>query len=370
MTLNKLPAQNSATTPRGIVRINGAPLPGWIEFSVDNNTHRQADTWRVSYACGLLPKAQNAAWLSAQTRMEVEIFAGYPTNPNQFSVSDLTSLVLGYCDRQDFDPERNVIEMSGRDLTSEMIDAKAGEKFVNQKASAIVKTIAARHGWTTDIDDTSALDGTYFEVDHARLRNAATEWDLLCELADDYGYDVWMTGKTLHFKVQDSANTGIYMIKWTPPSANLGYPLANAKTLKFSRDHMLARAKITVKVNSWNLKNKQKFTGTTTATKSAGAGSKSLTYTYNMPGLTQAQVNGIAKAKLKGIIRNEMCLRASMPADNVLTTRALVQVSGTGTAYDQTYWPVSVSRRMSFDGGYTMDLDAKNHAQESVSDSN
>jgi phage protein D len=278
-------------------------------------------------------------------------------------------LVLGNCDRQEFDPWENVIELSGRDLTSEMIDAKAGEIFLNQKASAIAQTIAGRHGWTADVDDTSALDGTYFEIDHARLRHAATEWDLLCELADDYGYNVWMTGKTLHFKVQDSANSGVYMIRWVPRGAQSGAPQANAERLKFSRNLMLGKSNVTAQVNSWNLKNKKKFTGKSTAAKTGAGASGTLTYTYNQPGLTQDQVKKVAKAKLKGIIRNEMTLHASLPADNVLTTRALIQVAGTGTAYDQTYWPVNVSRRMSLDGGYTMDVEAKNHAPGTETDS-
>ena len=365
--LNTLPLQNTLRQPRGIVRVNGAALPGWIEWEVTNNTHRQSDTFRVCYACGKLPPNQNAAWLTAQAKIQIEIFAGFPQNPAGFDTSELTRWMIGNCDGQSFDQERNTIELCGRDLTSEMIDTKTSEKFLNQKASDIAKTIASRHGFTADVDDTGSPDGTFYEIDHARINNAATEWDLLTELADNEGYNVWMDGTTLHFKSQDASSTGTYMIRWTPPDAQRAFPRANAMNLKFSRNNMLSQKNTAVTVNSWNAKQKAKFSGQATASRLEASGT--LAYIYNEPGLTQDQASRRAKEKLKGIIRNEMTLNASLPADNILTVRALVQVEGTGTAYDQTYWPVSVRRRMSFEEGYRMELDAKNHAPETETDS-
>jgi phage protein D len=251
-------------------------------------------------------------------------------------------------------------------MTSELIDTKTSEKFQNQTAAQIVQTIAGRHGFTSDVDATGALDGTYFEVDHARLNNA-TEWDLLSELADIYGYNVWMDGTTLHFKSADASNTGVYMIQWVPAKPPLAFAQANVARLRFNRNNMISGKNTRVSVRSWNQKLKQKFTGQATATRPNAAGT--LNYVYNEPGLTQDQVNTRAKEKLKGIIQNEMTLSASLPADNILKARVLVQVSGTGTAYDQTYWPVSVSRKMDFEGGYTMELEAKNHSPETETDS-
>lgn len=364
--INVVPLKNALRQPRAIVQVNGAALPGWTEWEVNNNTHRQADTFRVVYACGKLPAGQNAAWLTGQGQIQVQIFAGFPQNPDSFTAAELTSLILGYCDRQSFDPEQNTIELNGRDLTSELIDTKTSEKFTNQTASQIATTIASRHGFTPDVDDSGSLDGTFYEIDYARLNNAATEWDILSELADDYGYNVWMDGKTLHFKSQDDSGAGIYAIQWTPRSAAQAFPQANVTMLRFSRNNMISQKTISVKVRSWNAKQKAKFIGTVTATKPNAAGT--LNYIYNEPGLTQDQVNARAKEKLRRIIRNEMSLSATLPGDNILNTRVLVQISGTGTAYDQTYWPVSVSRRMSGEG-YTMDLDAKNHSPETETDS-
>jgi hypothetical protein len=128
--LNTLPLVNAGRLPRGIVKVNGTALPGWVEWEVTNNTHRQADIFRVIYACGKLPPSQNAAWLTAQTNLQVAIFAGFPPNAQSFEASQLMQLILGYCDSMTFDPEKNTIEMTGRDLTSELIDTKTSEKFL------------------------------------------------------------------------------------------------------------------------------------------------------------------------------------------------------------------------------------------------
>ena len=62
------------------------------------------------------------------------------------------------------------------------------------------------------------------------------------------------------------------------------------------------------------------------------------------------------------ITRHERLLSAELPGDLELDSRSLVRLSGTGTSWDQAYYPESVTRRLSFEGGFTMSLRAKNHS--------
>jgi len=55
-----------------------------------------------------------------------------------------------------------------------------------------------------------------------------------------------------------------------------------------------------------------------------------------------------------------------LPGDNSLTTRGMVQLVGTGTDWDQFYYPDTVTRRISFEEGYRMELRAKNHSTQST----
>ena len=59
-------------------------------------------------------------------------------------------------------------------------------------------------------------------------------------------------------------------------------------------------------------------------------------------------------------------LNVSLPGDNRLTTRAMVQLVGTGSGWDQMYYPDAVTRHVSFEEGYRMDLRAKNHSPQST----
>jgi hypothetical protein len=51
---------------------------------------------------------------------------------------------------------------------------------------------------------------------------------------------------------------------------------------------------------------------------------------------------------------------AEMPGDSQLDCTKIVQVRGTGTAWDQNYFPDSVKRSMSDGDGYRMALTGKN----------
>jgi hypothetical protein len=59
-------------------------------------------------------------------------------------------------------------------------------------------------------------------------------------------------------------------------------------------------------------------------------------------------------------------LSASLPGDNKLSTRARVQLVGTGTDWDQYYYPDTITRYVSFEEGYHIELRAKNHSTQST----
>jgi phage protein D len=348
--------------------VQGAPLPGWVEWEVTNNTHRQTDTFRLVYAVnqgryagepGLTPAQANQ--LMGYSTIGVEILAGFPNDPVNFSASELQSFILGNADGLDFDPVENRIQISGRDLAAAMVDKKTSEKFVNQKASDIAKTIASRHGLTADIDEVPGLDGTFYEIDHTRLNSASSEWDLLCELAEDYNCNVWVDGQTLHFKNADEPTSGVYTIQWMSPYKARGFPLSNVAHITFHRNCTLAK-NVQVIVQSWNSKQKKAFTGSAEASKSGAV--ESQIYTYNEPGLSADQASSRAQKRLNAIVNNEMSMSASLPADNILNARMQVSVTGTGTPFDQIYYPASVTRHMSAEGGYTMSFEAKNTMSE------
>ena len=68
---------------------------------------------------------------------------------------------------------------------------------------------------------------------------------------------------------------------------------------------------------------------------------------------------------MEDISQHEVNLSAELPGDDLLSAQTPVQVFGTGTAFDQVYYPASIQRRYSLDEGYRMSLRARNFSPES-----
>lgn len=350
--LNSLNAPGRSLTrlPRVQVTVNGLQLTGIVEAEVTNNSHFAADTFRVVAAVSGLPPGLGPDYWGLSAGDQVGVSAGYD--------GALTPLILGQVDNVEYDPVRRTLALSGRDLSAPLIDAKTAEKFVNQTSSQIAETLAKRHGLTPSVKPTKTRAGSYYSTDNVVLTQEQTEWDLLIYLAQRENFDVWVSGTTLFFQPSPVEAALPYLLVWSEP------PQSNALDIRLERSQTLARDVI-VKVQSWNQKQQRSFVVTYKATqafKSQRVGGKAQTYSYVVPNLTRDEALKFAQAKAQEITRHERILTASLPGDNTLTTRAMVKLVGTGTAWDQNYYPDTVTRRISADQGYRMDLRAKNHS--------
>lgn len=363
-------AQKMVRNPRGMVKINGTPVAGWIDFEVDSNSYREADTFRVTFALSSLVAPLDASWFTSQTTIGVELLAGFPANPASYGGSDLDSLIVGNVDEVSFDPAQRTLELSGRDLTSLLIDAKTAEKWQNQTASEVATTIATRHGLTPVVTATTETMGRFYQIDHVSTTSVETEWDFLCGVAQQMQFVVYVKGHELHFEPAPDPTTAMqYPITWTNADAN-GTFQSNTKRVSFTRTLTVGKT-ISVTVRSWNAKQRKGFTasypvGHVHGIKPGKATSPAQNYSYIIPNLTQDQATKRAQSIYNDIIKHEMRLNAELPADNDLSILNVIPVSGTGTAFDQTYYPESITRRMSINAGYSMDVRARNHSNDVV----
>ena len=373
--INQLPASANVRQPRGVVKVNGTVMPGWLEFEIDNNAFFHADTFRCRFAASALPAEYGPAWWASQSAIFLELFIGFPDDVEAYSAADLDSFIYGQVDEVTYDPVGTFIEVSGRDKTADFIDAKTYEQFVNHTSSMIATELAARHGLTPVVTATSTKAGTYYAQENRRIPLDRSEWDLLTWLAQEEGFSVYVKGRDLHFEPQVQPDADQYALKWVDPApdSDQGAPIFNGTGIVCSRNLTLARD-IVVYVRSWNTKQKKGFTVKAQAShtkKAIGKGAAQAagaaqTYSFVKPGLTREQAQAMANARLKELSAHEMKISASLPGDNLLALTTLVSLSGTGTAFDQTYYPDSITRRISFAGGYKMHLSAKNHSPEST----
>jgi phage protein D len=368
-SLNSLPALPVARSPRAIVKVAGVIVPAWTGWSVDNNTFYQADTFRVQFAANALPAETDAAWFSDQSEAFVEIFAGFPADPINFSETDLTSLIYGRVDDIDYDPVSTTITLTGRDLTAAFIDAKTSIQYQNLTSSQIATKLAEAHGLTPVVTATKTRAGNIYAYDHVRQMDQRSEWDLISFLADEEGFLAYVKGRELHFEPRPEGDGDPYEIRWEVDEQ--GLPAANVEDLVLSRSLTVAKG-VTVVVRSWNAKQAKGFTayypskGKTTQPGKASPFGNQQIYTIVRGGLTQDQATQLAQRTHREITQHEMKLRARLPADDLLTTTTKLRLSGTNTKFDQDYYVDAITRSMSLSEGYAMTVSAKNHNPETV----
>ena len=368
----------AARAPRCIVKVGdtgpNVNMPGWLNVEVTNNNMTSADTFHVSFAASMLPDAYSVDWFSQLSDMYVSIYFGFPADPESYSTADLTQFIYGQVDSIEYDPAQCLIEVSGRDLTRVFIDTRSTQKYPNMTSSQIATNLAIKNGLTPVVTKTTTQVGKYYDIDHVTMTDERSDWELLMYLASLEDFIVYVRNKTLYFgpKPADVSQPVVsqYIIQWAPPKDGAGYATANVQSLSFQRALTVTRG-IQVIIRSWNAKQSKGFTSyfpskgrgvqVGKATPFGGA----QVFARTIPNLTQEQADRRAKSLYEQIVQHEMKLTAELPGDVILDTTSVIQVSGTGTAYDQIYYPDSITRRFSWDGGFSMNLSAKNMAPES-----
>ncbi len=331
--------------PRAFVIVNGTTL-NCISVDVSMSKTHKSDTFHCEIPFGALPSDMNEAWWSEQADISVQV--QFQTD----GTGGATQVFDGKVDRVGHNFDQRILSVQGRDKSAALIDSKSTEKFNNLSPDEIVKQIASRHGITVDAESVSSKGGKIYQIDYAKLTNRASEWTVITKLADLFGMTAYMTGGVLYWK-PIGEQLPVLDIAYVPPTA-ASYANGNFMTLKTSRNLILGRP-VKVKVQSWNHKEKKAYEHDA---EESGVGDP-LQYTYIEPGLTGDQTQKLAEKRLAENTSHELTFDLTMPGDPTVTPRYMMQLSGTGTAYDQQHEITSIEHSMSQQGGYRMTVSAK-----------
>lgn len=364
--------------PRLQVLIDGKPIPGAEEATWHSTSHFAPDTWHARFATGADSRYGLPWWdkLDVPTIVDIQAGLAAPNGSVQW-----TSLGQGQIDDLTAEPEHGTVTISGRDLGALMLEEPTAESFQNQTSAEIVQTIAARHGLTADVGETAGLTERFYQTDHTRETASAAsrntnEWDLLVRAAQAEGFNLYLTGKTLHFKPLPLLTDTPYVVVWSPATATAASPQSNG--IKLRLDHKLMLAKpVTVNVSSFHSRQGKtvKATASSTGAKSGGvvagnvftqSAKKPKVYNFVRPNLTQAQAQAMANQMLADITRHERNISWSEPATitadgTLITPRNVVRLQGTGTGFDQAYYVETVSTSIHF-AGFDMEITAKSQS--------
>ena len=337
----------------------------WIEIEVVTTTYYVSDSYHVRIPLQGQPAGFNLQYLMTQPMLTIDIYIGFPSNPDAFNTGDLTHVMTGDIDEMSIDPFNQVVSFSGRDLTSRFIDTKTYEKYANQTASNIAGQLAKKHGLGAVIQPTSGNVGTYYNNANTLMTKQTTEWDLLTFLAQQVGYVTYVALNDLIFAPQASVQqVEPFIIQYQPQTQSYGSPISNTKTLTFSRCFTLTKD-VTVYI-------RVPYSPLTGRAFTAKAGKKNPTinstsagnqiYTLTLAGLTPQQAQQKAQSLLSQITLNEIKMEATLPfpEGSILTKASPIQVIGTQSRLDQVYYSDTIIRRIAYGEGYTVEINAKN----------
>lgn len=357
--------------PRGIIKMNGQST-NFLGFEVQNQNHFSADEWHVELEAWQQKDGFGLSYWADASDVQIEILMGFLTEFDDVGAmpSSAESLLIGQVDNLEIDPITGNLRLSGRDLTAKLIDAKTTEKYPDAVSSYIVTQLAQKYGFTPDVTQTKTPAGQYYANEYASLSRDIPVWDLIVFLAQAEGFDAYVTGNRLYFGPpqadQDAAPYSISIAR--DPG---GMIISNVINPRLRRSLTLAQdISVTVLSHSYASGKSAKATATRAGTKAAGSsaskGAKRVqNYTIRRPNLTQEQAQQVAESSLAELSKFERLIDFSDAGDPGMSVRRMLQVSGTGTSFDQKYYIQSISQSYRFGGLYKMDIRGKNHPTSS-----
>jgi hypothetical protein len=356
---------------------NGTPVPGILSASITNNGFFNSDSFSARFDLYADPNYPTTIWLNNTILLDIQIGLTQPDGSTSW-----TSLIIGEVSDIEVDQDQAIIDVQGSDLLCRLIRTKTVQTYSNMTSSEIVSKIAAEHGLRADVDATTTPAGRYYSASYDKLNQdggfskTTNELDLCVELAKYESYDLWVTGTTLHFKKSAPLSSTPWIINVPAPSRAQGVTTvgpSNAIGLRLRRSYTLAKD-VSVTVKSYSSQSARFVTGTYGATKSHGtsANSNVQQFVFSVPNLSQEQCLQYAQAKLTEITRQERVINWSEPGSTVLTPRNIVQLTGGGVMSDwqQNYFVISITREVSWDQGFVMEVQARNHSPQTEANEN
>ena len=357
--INPPGALSGVAQPNWVMKVNGDTIARVESVRVSSNNYYRADEWSAE----LIPDGE-AKWTldkwfpqnDTSTPPMVEIGGG------DNLMGDYTTWIIGRADKRSWNPLTGVLSVSGRDRTAELIEAKTFENFKNKTSSDIATILAGRHGMTPVVTTTTTAVSRYYQQDHDKVTGdtnsrAMTEWDLLTELAQDEGFDVFVYGNELHFQPQPVATGDAWCARIdrsvTPVRANF-------TGLTVAKDDLTKS--ILVRVRSWNSKMGSGFevTAPIGVSQSQAQSGKTTAYEFRRPNLTRDQAQKVANGLYKNLSRHQVKVTAEWPNMTSMTARSLLRLDGVSVGMDGVYFITTIDRDASFSDGYSEHVTACN----------
>ena len=344
--------------PRCRLVVSGSVISGCQSFEVSVNNLGQAATFFVQVADETDASEVGVQWRDNDV-IDISIQVGFIPLGLSESAVDWQELISGRVDRIRLDPVTGTIILEGRDYAARLLDLPVTENFLNYTSSEIAVQLAQRCGLSAVVDRTPSIIGQYYQIEHARIALSrfskfSTAWDLLSNLAQIEGFDLWVQGSSLFFRPSTYRGSTVHTISFQPSSQISASPSVNVSSLTLERSLALAGG-IPVSVLSWNSRQRRRVS----ARSDSASGALSASINVVRPNLLQDAAQMLANGIYGQTSGHERRLIATMPADLTLSPRDGILLTGVGSSWDGTYRVDSIDREMTLAGGFVQRLSAK-----------
>jgi hypothetical protein len=293
-------------------------------LTVTKTGKRRGDTFHAEIPIDAAGGLSESFWASQDSIQAAAIFsAGGQTQ----------SVITGSVDELSIDWINRSVQLSGRDNSAMLTQGRVNTQYVNKTSAEIVKDLAMQNNLQAQISLSKGDDvSKKYDIDTVHLILNRTPFEAISILAEREGVRWFVDGMTLYFGPVQSGGT--YQIEYQGPQN--GYMTANVQMLTTKRN-LVAAQTVESTAKSWHQKDKMLYQSTAKAAGAHGSQKALLGYNLHYPGMNQQEVETLAKTRANEAIRHEMCVEISMPGDLSLDVTQQIQLTGTGTVFDQTY---------------------------------
>ena len=239
---------------------------------------------------------------------KVEVRMGYVDKLQQMFVGLITSVRTSF-------PSGGLpqLEVSGYDLSHCMMKGKKSRSWNKVKDSDIARTIASEYNLEKgNVEET--------QVEHTKVKqNEESDFDVLKRLAERNGFELFVFGEKLYFRLPANDETAVVTLEW------------GKSLLSFSPELNIADQVTEVEVRGWNVKTKwgrNPFNASRIGAASSSSGTstsalsgKPKTLWLFMPSARQAHASSLSRTSARSFGENsgESPMEALSPRVNVIS---------------------------------------------------
>lgn len=352
--------QGQFRKPRAIVRINDIQV-NFIDIEIRSGAPYTADTYFLEIPLNE-QSSLDLSYFASTEKFSVKIYVGFPNDVDLFTISDLQLMIQGESNDVEINPSEGLVSISGRDLSSRLIDKKVTKSFSNITASELAIEFANDNNLKPEVVKTDEILGTFLQTAQTYTANNTTQWDMLVQAAMYNNFNVFVKGESLFFKPNPIVDDNLkpYILNYSPKkNKNIIPVFENGTKINFFKNNIVSgNIDVTVKVPY------STYTGKAFHVKQSSRNKKAdkefiRKYVYSHPGLTQDQAVQKAKQLINNLVIHSVKFTAEMIGDIILSKDMVIQIIGTNTDFDQMYYIDSIVRKITIND-FSMFISAKN----------